>query len=1335
MTFNTPHYSIVNTAISNVIEILNGFAADPLFGEEFILTFGTTVSAKMFKKALATLPEIEVLSDDKLEGALGAFSAQTGKIYLSESLVNGDRVKLQAVLFEEIGHYLDSVVNARDTAGDEGELFSALVREVKLEQSELPHTNDNNHFVETLLSGSLGDPNPSLDGVFGTDDRVAITGETNLTSYPRRTVGFVTARYGDQWFGSSGVMIGPYHFLTAAHGIFNSGRGGFADEIAVYMGVDGQNKYYGKARVTQFHTVNGYTGDNDGDGIIADQDPDENEHDYDWAVLTLDRSIGDFTGWMGWKYYGDLNSYNGLSVNSTGYPRQTINSDGTIRENWPGSFANTTEFSAQMYNSSGLLDSATDRQIRHRIDISGGNSGGPIWIDDGGIPRVIGVTTAVMSENGTPVRNEALRLQKYITDFIETWKANDTRPSDKPDFADHDDWFRFNSSSFRNNSTSSSVNDASNSLINVNVGDSITFNARIRNNGTARVDGGLYLVEPTINVSFYASSNTTISGNDYKIGEANISAINPFSQSYATLNTSFPNIPEGNYSVGYTFGSIMSEFNTNDNTGIIGGSTITVKHKRDLSGDFFDAKPEPLKAGDSFSVDFRVKNTEVGFINGFWVDFYLSTNSTISTSDKFLGNYWVSNLSGNATTTTLNKTLSLPSLSDSFWNSTLGNYYIGMIIDSTSLVTESNESNNNSTGSLLDYDDVIISAKPTITIVATDANAAETVSGSTLNTGIFTLTRTGNTNNPLTVFYSLFGTASNGSDYSQISQFGTTFAAGSSTTTIVITPIDDTNVEPIEMVNISLSGDSNYILGGNTTATVNIADNDIPTINLSANQTVVEGLTSLQSLAYTVSLSVAGAQTITVNYATANGTALADSDYTNTLGTLTFSPGQTTQTISIPILNDSLDEGNETFTLTLSSPTNGTLGTATATTTITDTLSTAVTTTLPPNVENLLLTGTTAINGTGNAGNNKIWGNTANNILWGGAGNDILQGGDSIDRVYENGNFNYTLSNVRLIGNGTDTLNSIEAATLVAGAGNNTMDARTFTGSTLFLGLGGNDFILGGSGVDDLRGGEGNDRIYGYNGNDVLRGENGNDFLWGGAGNDILQGGDGIDRVYENGNFNYTLSNVRLIGNGTDALNSIEAATLVAGAGNNTMDARTFTGSTLFLGLGGNDFILGGSGVDDLRGGEGDDRIYGYNGNDVLRGENGNDFLWGGAGKDTLTGGGGTDKFVLTALSDSLLATYDVITDYTTGELIDAASNVIAKTLTASSGNATSLTAAAISAVLTSGVFAANSAQAFTVTGQSGTFLAFNDAKAGFNPLTDSIVQLQGHTLGSVSIV
>ncbi len=257
--------------------------------------------------------------------------------------------------------------------------------------------------------------------------------------------------------------------------------------------------------------------------------------------------------------------------------------------------------------------------------------------------------------------------------------------------------------------------------------------------------------------------------------------------------------------------------------------------------------------------------------------------------------------------------------------------------------------------------------------------------------------------------------------------------------------------------------------------------------------------------------------------------------------------------------------------------------------------------------------------------------------------------------------------------------------------------------------------------IENANGGSGNDKIVGNIANNVLNGNGGNDTLDGGAGNDTINGGVGNDTI--NG------------GDGND--------TIYGGAGNDTVDGGNGN-DLIYLGDGndyvnitslGNDTFYGGSGNDYIYGYIGNEVYYGETGNDTLLGYSGNDTLVGGAGKDSLTGGSGADRFTYTTLSESLLASYDVITDYTSSDQIDAPISVLAATPTTSIGTAASLSAAAISTVLTSGVFTANSAEAFTVTGLAGTFIAFNDAVAGFNSANDSLIFLQNYTLGSVSIV
>ena len=95
-----------------------------------------------------------------------------------------------------------------------------------------------------------------------------------------------------------------------------------------------------------------------------------------------------------------------------------------------------------------------------------------------------------------------------------------------------------------------------------------------------------------------------------------------------------------------------------------------------------------------------------------------------------------------------------------------------------------------------------------------------------------------------------------------------------------------------------------------------------------------EGNAGTTNFAFPVTLSYASALTVTVNYATANGTATAPADYAAASGMLTFSPGITTQTVTVLVVGDTLAEPNETFTVNLTSPTNATLANATGTGTI-----------------------------------------------------------------------------------------------------------------------------------------------------------------------------------------------------------------------------------------------------------------------------------------------------------------------------------------------------------------------------------------------------------------
>ncbi|MCZ8025930.1 MAG: calcium-binding protein, partial [Microcystis sp. LE19-10.1B] len=285
---------------------------------------------------------------------------------------------------------------------------------------------------------------------------------------------------------------------------------------------------------------------------------------------------------------------------------------------------------------------------------------------------------------------------------------------------------------------------------------------------------------------------------------------------------------------------------------------------------------------------------------------------------------------------------------------------------------------------------------PTITLTLSPASVTE---DGTTNL-VYTFTRTGSTTNPLTVNYTIGGTATLNTDYTRTGTTNTvTFAANSATATVTVDPTADTTVESDETVILTLAAGTGYTVGTTTAVTGTITNDDTTvTSQLSINDiTVVEGKDNNAIL--TVTVDNPNPQPITFNYTTAPINATANVDYTSQTGTLTIAANTATATISIPILNDNLNEPDEAFTVTLSNPVNATINPegGIGEVIITDTWQSSLTRTLPNNVENLKLIGTNNINGTGNASNNNITGNSGNNQINGGAGIDTLTGGLGAD--------------------------------------------------------------------------------------------------------------------------------------------------------------------------------------------------------------------------------------------------------------------------------------------------------------------------------------------------
>ena len=202
-------------------------------------------------------------------------------------------------------------------------------------------------------------------------------------------------------------------------------------------------------------------------------------------------------------------------------------------------------------------------------------------------------------------------------------------------------------------------------------------------------------------------------------------------------------------------------------------------------------------------------------------------------------------------------------------------------------------------------------------------------------TAQFTVTLSRTSTQTITIDYATAdGTAQQGSDYTAAS--GTLqFAPGEASKTIPVPTVQDTVEEQTEIFTVTLSNPSGAAIQDGT-ATGTITDDDgtvtaLPLLNI-IDATVEEGETAQ----FTVTLSRTSTQTITVDYATTDGTAQQGSDYAAASGTVRFAPGEASKTIPVPTVEDIVEEQTETFTVTLSNPSGATLQDGTATGTITD---------------------------------------------------------------------------------------------------------------------------------------------------------------------------------------------------------------------------------------------------------------------------------------------------------------------------------------------------------------------------------------------------------------
>jgi hypothetical protein len=142
--------------------------------------------------------------------------------------------------------------------------------------------------------------------------------------------------------------------------------------------------------------------------------------------------------------------------------------------------------------------------------------------------------------------------------------------------------------------------------------------------------------------------------------------------------------------------------------------------------------------------------------------------------------------------------------------------------------------------------------------------------------------------------------------------------AGQSFATTTITALEDVLDEDDETIIIDISQVQNGTEDGSQQQTLAILDNDVePAIRIS-NPFIYEGDVGTKNMDFVVTLTAQSGRTVTVNYTSADGTALESMDYTAVSGTLTFLEGEIEKIIQLPILSETLEESDETVHIHLS---------------------------------------------------------------------------------------------------------------------------------------------------------------------------------------------------------------------------------------------------------------------------------------------------------------------------------------------------------------------------------------------------------------------------------
>jgi V8-like Glu-specific endopeptidase len=375
------------------------------------------------------------------------------------------------------------------------------------------------------ISSDTSDLPGGPETVIDVDGRLRIT---PTTVSPFQAVCKIKVWWGLDEYMGSGAVVYINHVLTAAHVVYNSDLGGWADRVEVIPAQDNGLGPYGVVLATYGRVYTAWV--------------ESEDWNHDFALLTLDTDIGYTTGAFGIQTADPSDPIYTGELHTAGYPADR---DGGIN----------------MYYSNENGDEADNFKHYYYLDTYGGQSGSPVWYYDGYGTYIITVhaygTSAI-----PPVRNSGTRLNQAKIDNILTWINADlaTPIPLQPNMRDRGlIYASFTPSTVK--STTSSFQVA----------------CDIQNRGI--VETGIY------SVSYYASTDTTITTSDYLIGVTSASSIGAKSFGRVSWSGMFPTVPTGNYYIGWIIdaSSSVAELREDDNVACYTSAQILVDNNAPLN--------------------------------------------------------------------------------------------------------------------------------------------------------------------------------------------------------------------------------------------------------------------------------------------------------------------------------------------------------------------------------------------------------------------------------------------------------------------------------------------------------------------------------------------------------------------------------------------------------------------------------------------------------------------------------------------------------------------------------------------------------------------------------